>query len=134
MKIIFWKKELQEILKQYKVWLETGEKEGKRADFDGMILIWTNLARTDLRRANLRNAIFVCANFTKANLIGADMSNVNLYLTNFSFADLSGAVLEGAKFNKWTSLKNANLFCAYRPEGLKGYKINEDGFIIIDLN
>lgn len=44
-------------------------------------------------------------------------------------ADLKEANLRGANL-KGAYLAGANLAGAYRPEGLKGYKIDEDGYII----
>ena len=48
---------LQEILKAHKAWLETGQKEGRRANLEGMHLMNTNLEGVDLRRAHLERPI-----------------------------------------------------------------------------
>lgn len=61
-------KELKIILDQHKLWLESGKKEGKRAD-----LSEANLTEADLSGANLFEA-----DLTKANLSWA-----NLYNTKF---------------------------------------------------
>ena len=57
------KQELQKILSQHKLWLESNYKEGERANLEG-----TNLERANLERANL----------TGANLKGANLPDFQL--------------------------------------------------------
>ena len=100
--------ELNEVLKQHKLWLDTKGEEGKRAD-----LIGADLEGVDLRDANL-----TCASLEGAYLKGADLRFANLRFTNFiganlrgaylTDADLEGAVLEGADL-EGADLKGANL-------------------------
>ena len=67
--------ELKTILDQHKLWLDSGEQDGKRAD---------------IYRGNLRGAILKGANFS-----GADLSGASLFGANLSGAKLSGANLNG---------------------------------------
>ena len=60
--------------------------EGKKVNFSG-----TQLAYTDFTRANLEGA-----NFKNANLIGADFENCNLTGANFKGANLRQARFPGA--------------------------------------
>ncbi|OVY39897.1 hypothetical protein BME69_04820 [Klebsiella quasipneumoniae subsp. quasipneumoniae] len=73
--------ELQKILDEHKVWVESYRQRGDRA----------NLSGANLRGANLRDA-----NLRDANLRGADLRDANLRGADLRGADLSGADLRGA--------------------------------------
>jgi len=79
-------KELQEVLKLHKKWVEDNTK-GKRANLDGANLYGADLSGAYLSGANLSGAYLSGANLSGANLYGADLSG----------AYLSGANLSGAK-------------------------------------
>jgi uncharacterized protein YjbI with pentapeptide repeats len=76
--------ELNEILKQHRVWIDG--KGGSRADLKG----------ADLRGADLTGANLSGANLTGANLTGAILHGANLYGADLTGAILTGAYLEGA--------------------------------------
>ena len=78
------KKELKTILEQHKLWLDSNEKEGKRADLSGANLTGADLTGANLTRANLR-----CANLTGANLTGT-----NLTCANLTGANLTNTILD----------------------------------------
>ena len=80
--------ELKTILDQHRLWVESSQKQGTRANLQG----------ADLRGANLQ-----CANLQGANLQGADLRGA--YLRG---ADLRGAYLEGATFT--TNFKKVRWF------------------------
>jgi uncharacterized protein YjbI with pentapeptide repeats len=69
------KKELDKILKDHLLWLNTDAKEGTRAD-----LSYANLSGANLRLANLREANLREANLSGANLRGADLCDANVLL------------------------------------------------------
>jgi len=102
------KKELQRILKQHKLWLESEKKEGERADLRGANLTGVVLDEADLWGAHLRYANLTGANLTGSMLSRACMRGANLSKANLSSsmmfevdlrkANLTGAVLDGAKF------------------------------------
>lgn len=96
------REELNEILKEHKLWLE-GEGEGERAD-----LSYTNLSGMDLRGVNLKRAIL-----THANLIYADLKYANLAYADLRYADLRCADAENVDFMsadlKYAKLSDANL-------------------------
>lgn len=92
------KDQLNEILKKHKAWVESGGKEGERANFSR-----ANLNRANLRKADLRGANLYGADFSSADLIRADLSS-----SNFSDSDLSSAKLRGAKL-RGSNLSGANL-------------------------
>ena len=75
--------ELEAILKDHKLWSDSGGSKGKRA----------NLGGADLQRANLRGANLHRANLEGANLLDADLRGADL-----EGADLERANLQGAKF------------------------------------
>ena len=60
--------ELDFILKQHELWLESNGNQGKRADLAG-----ADLSGVDLREANLSSA-----NLSSANLYGANLRSANL--------------------------------------------------------
>lgn len=60
-------KELQEILKLHKLWLE-GRLNGERANLRGADLLNANLRGADLRSANLLDADLRCADLRDAKL------------------------------------------------------------------
>ena len=78
--------ELRQILSAHQLWLESDEKQGKRADLSGAAL----------DQANLSGAILSGADFSGASLIGVNLSGARLVHAKFSGADLSGADLSGA--------------------------------------
>jgi len=85
------KKDLKAVLDAHLLWIQSGGKEGPRANLSGANLSDAGLSDADLRGANLSGA-----NLSGANLSGADLSD----------ADLSDAGLYGAEitviFSKYT--------------------------------
>ena len=75
------KEELEKILEEHKLWLDSDGKEGEKADLRRANLYMANLGGTDLERADL-----VMVNLEEANLYRA-------YLID---ADLRRAILRGA--------------------------------------
>jgi len=98
--------QLQRILRDHKVWLDSHEAEGARADLAGLSLERINLAGAMLDGANLSGALLTNACFAGASLNHADLSHskamhadfagADLFFTDFTGADLSGADLAGA--------------------------------------
>ena len=77
------KKELKIILEQHKLWLDSNEKEGKRANLSGADLRFANLTDANLTYANL-----TCADLTYANLYGANLTDIktNIHTTGYNLA------------------------------------------------
>ena len=118
--------ELQSILMNHQVWLNTAGKSGKRADLSkarlqgspkqlanvirkdnslinvsraylyGFHLPWVNWSEINLHRANLSRAILTNANLSLSNLSRAELEDANLREVDFSNANLAGANLVGA--------------------------------------
>ena len=127
------KKELEEILKLHKKWLN-GEPDGVRADLQDADLRWADLQRADLRGAdlrwsNLRGADLQDADLRRANLRGADLrwSNLrgaDLRGSNLRGADLRGSNLRGADL-RTADLRGADLQGAdLRGANLQGANID----------
>ena len=105
--------ELNQILTQHELWLETDGKEGKRANLSWTDLSYMDLSHVNLSYANLRYAILKGAILRDADLRGANLSyailtNVNLSYTDLSYANLTNAILIGAiltniKYNSQTA-------------------------------
>ena len=123
---------LKEILDQHKLWLETNEVQGERAnlkdadlygadlwhanlegaDLRGANLSYANLTRANLTRAKLSGAKLNCANLEAANLTGANLSLANLWGANLWGANLENAYLGGSNL-AGANLARANLCGAY---------------------
>ena len=88
--------EIQAVLEEHRLWLDSNREKGKRADFSGKNLQEAHLVDENLRMANLFGA----------NLEGANLEGANLEGANLEGAYLFGAILEGA------ILRRANLYGA----------------------
>ena len=89
---------LKQVLDQHKLWVETNEVQGERA----------NLSRANLSRANLKDANLSGANLYNADLRGAILRDANLEDVSFINANLTGANLTGANLTI-THFQNASL-------------------------
>ena len=103
---------LEEILHQHRIWLETNSKKGKRADLSGAKLSGANLSEAKLRRANLSGANLRRANLIEAKLNGADLRHADLSGADLRHAYLSNADLSNA-YLRHAYLSNADLSNAY---------------------
>ena len=100
--------ELNEILANHKLWIDSNSKYGNHA-----ILHYADLSDADLHGANLNYAVLSGANLNDADLSDADLHGANLNYAdlsgaNLSSADLSDADLNGADLN-YANLSGANL-------------------------
>ena len=110
------KKELDKILDNHKLWLQTNGKKGERADLRyadlrSANLRYANLRYADLRYANLRYADLRYADLRYADLRSANLSSADLSSANLSSADLSSADLRSANLSS-ADLSSANLSSA----------------------
>lgn len=92
------KEELDKILEDHKLWLDTYGVKGKKANLARAILAGANLRRADLTDADLRGADLKWANLERAylrwaNLAGADLREA--YLN-----DIKGKSIRIFQFNK----------------------------------
>ena len=107
------RKELQEILRKHKLYLEDDENEEaekadlRNTDLSGANLNYANLNYANLSGANLNYANLSGANLNYANLSGADLRNTDLSGVNLSGANLNYANLSGADLN-YANLSGAN--------------------------
>ena len=95
--------ELDQVLEQHALWLQSGGDQGARAN-----LTHTDLSRAYLYRTNLWRASLTGANLSDAWLSGANLSDAWLSGANLSDADLTGAYLYGADLSG-AQLSGANL-------------------------
>ena len=95
--------EIQKILSDHKLWLDSLGKEGIRAYLSG-----ANLSRADLSGANLSRANLSRANLSRANLSRANLFDADLLGANLSGADLSDADLSDADLSR-TDITDANI-------------------------
>ena len=118
--------DIQKVLEQHKIWVDSNGKEGERADLSDATLINLdlsgvdlrgaqlrdiNLSGADLRNTNLSDADLTDANLRGAWLMGATLEHANLSETNLSNADLTDANLSSARL-MGASLKCADLYGA----------------------
>jgi len=94
---------LKVILEQHRLWVQSGRKQGKRANLQD-----ADLACADLRDAYLQDADLACADLAGANLQDANLQGVNLAGANLQDAKLACADLQGAKL-AGANLAGANL-------------------------
>ena len=90
---ILTQEELDSILDDHKLWLESKYTKGERADLReadlrGANLHGANLRRADLREANLRGANLCETDLREANLRGAELRRANLRGADIDFSCL----------------------------------------------
>lgn len=107
------REQLNEILEQHQLWLNTKGVEGKRADLRGADLRCSDLRYLDLRGvdlsySNLKGAFLIDAVLIDAVLRGAVLIDADLEGSVLIDADLSGSNLRCADLSG-VDLKNANL-------------------------
>ncbi|EKN3753895.1 pentapeptide repeat-containing protein [Yersinia enterocolitica] len=95
--------DLNKILGEHKIWIESYRKNGSRANLYGANLRDANLYGANLYGANLRDANLYGANLRDANLYGANLRDANLRDADLRGANLRDADLRGA------NLRDANL-------------------------
>jgi len=95
--------ELDKIVADHSLWLDSRGDEGQRADFSG-----ADLSRADLRGANLYGVDFSRANLTGANLSAAFLSRAKFSAANLTGGNLVGAFLSTARLGD-ADLSGANL-------------------------
>ena len=100
--------EIQAVLEEHRLWLDSNREKGKRADFSGKNLQEAHLVDENLRMANLFGANLEGANLEGANLFGANLYGANLRRAILRRANLFGAILEGANLFG-ANLEGANL-------------------------
>ncbi len=108
--------EIQAVLEEHRLWLDSNREKGKRADFSGKNLQEAHLVDENLRMANLFGANLEGANLEGANLEGANLEGANLFGANLEGAILRRANLEGANLFganlEGAILRRANLYGA----------------------
>ena len=95
------KKELQKVLERHQTWVESGRKEGERANLKEANLQWTFL-----ENANLKEAILAKANLQKANLEHANLQKAKIWKAN-----LRGASLKKTNFKENSTI--LFVFCIF---------------------
>ena len=98
--------DLDAILAEHKLWLNSGGKSGYQAN-----LSETNLTGANLRTVDLRRAILTDTDFTNASLTGADMAGARLIGAHLSFSIMAATNLSGADLTA-ADLANAVLLGA----------------------
>ncbi|HDL7407426.1 TPA: pentapeptide repeat-containing protein [Yersinia enterocolitica] len=107
--------DLNKILGEHKIWIESYRKNGSRADLRGANLYGADLRDANLYGANLCGANLRDANLCDANLYGADLRDANLYGANLCGANLCDANLRDANLRD-ANLCDANLRGADLPD------------------
>ena len=79
-------REVNKILEQHKLWLESEGKEGKRGDLSGASLKNLNFRGANLRYFKFRYADLEGDYFNGADLEGADLRDINSCRTDFTDA------------------------------------------------
>ena len=100
--------QLQLILADHQLWLESDKEQGKRADLREANLWVANLQEANLREADLWRADLWRADLLLADSRGANLQEANLQEANLQGVDLRGANLRGANL-RGANLRGANL-------------------------
>ena len=79
--------DIQKVLEQHKIWINSLCKDGKQADLRQANLRYANLSGVDLRYADLRYANLIGANLSGADLSGADLIGAYLPESTFIISD-----------------------------------------------
>ena len=139
------KAELNKILDNHKLWLQTNGEQGERADLRYADLRSADLRYADLRSANLRSANLRSANLRSANLRSADLRSAdlrsadlryadlryaNLRSANLRYADLSYADLSSADLS-YADLRSADLDYSSIPLSCRGLNVHIDDRLAI---
>lgn len=93
-------KELKQVLKKHRLWLED-KCGGRRADLLDAILRCADLCDANLRNANLCSADLRCANLRCADLCNANLRYADLCGADLRNANLRGADIDFASFPLW---------------------------------
>ena len=81
--------ELDHILNQHELWLDSNGDQGKRADLTDAHLTGANLTDAHLAGANLIGAILTSANLTRADLTGSILNSIWMNNTKVNQSQLS---------------------------------------------
>jgi hypothetical protein len=122
------KADLDHILQDHNLWLESKGKKGKKAD----------LRRANLKRLELEEESYLDdANLSEANLESAFLAVVYLHSVNLSGANLTGAFLYNARLKganlSGARIRKANLSADLRGANLSGADLWETNLSKADL-
>jgi uncharacterized protein YjbI with pentapeptide repeats len=126
--------DLRQVLDRHRVWIESGGKDGARANLSG-----ADLSGIDFGGAVLTSAKLIGANLSKAKLIaaelsGAYLSNADLRHAELNLANLTNARLTDANLSQ-AELHHANLSGAYLERvNLSGANVRHANLLQADLN
>ena len=111
--------DLDKILEQHKLWLDSHFRHGFRAELSGSDLRGAALGHAILRGADLRSAYLMGAILTGANLREADLSDAILIETDLSDARLTRADLKEAVFEPKDAPTSESIALAHGLELMK---------------
>src|SRR5215469_3808266 len=99
--------EIERMLAEHRLYLETEYHEGHRANFASVDLVGRDFSGLNLRGVKMDRAVLSGADFSGANLRGANLIGVTAEQARFDHADLSRARLSGANLVS-ASFENAH--------------------------
>ena len=119
--------ELNLILDQHRLWIQSNGAEGQRASLYGANLTGANLMNANLIGANLAGAKLWSANLWSANLTGANLTGADL-----DSANLTNAILPDISWIKAGCLVqlNKNMYGFYLKNKWVNFVQDSFGFII----
>ena len=100
--------QLEGILSEHQLWLNSNGSKGERADLREADLAWVDLEGADLREADLRGTNLLGAHLEGADLRKADLRKADLREADLREADLREANLKRAEL-LWTILVGVDL-------------------------
>jgi uncharacterized protein YjbI with pentapeptide repeats len=96
--------ELEKILNEHRLWLDTDGKQGARADLRKAILQEADLHGLNLQGADLEGAHLSVADLMGTNLRLANLQGADLWMADVKDANLQGTQLQGANLAEVTNL------------------------------
>lgn len=105
------KEELDRVLENHKLWLDTKGKEGKRADLSFTDLRKFTFSKKNLSYVNLEGACLVNSWLYETKLCFTNLKNSNLSGSNLEYTDLRGSNLSNSILRN-VFFKGTNLKCA----------------------
>ncbi|MHA2010604.1 MAG: pentapeptide repeat-containing protein [Candidatus Hodarchaeales archaeon] len=121
--------QLDEILENHRIWIESNNKNGTPADLSNKNLCELNFEGAELSRIIFNRSNLFKAVLSGANLEGATFNEANLTEANFFSANLKDANLKSAHGLSFENLAGCDLTRAGLPDSIKYYepiKIVED--------
>lgn len=125
--------ELQKIIADHKLWIESGRSEGKRAALHNTNLSGVSLIGVDLDHANLSGSNLTFADLEESSFQGACFSGADLSGASFRSACLQDTLMDGATMTGTYFVSASLRGAGIRSANLTNAKLSYSELINVDL-